>query len=161
MLIALSATGWYSDPSPWEKPRWGLDRREVQALVSGTRVPATTVLQGVFGQQLGLEADATLSGMPVIARYYFTAGGGLAVIKLVPGDGSQCEAFRRAAIRSFGMDFRAETQPAEVPSDMGAIRRIWTSDRRIVRHVDISGVPWLKERCNLTIHAPDLDPLGS
>ena len=136
---------------------WGADRQKVQESIAGLHVPETIFLQGVLGQQLGLEGNATLSGVNVIARYYFAKNGGLAVIKLVPADKTECDAFRHAASSAFGAKFSLETSTPEKPSDMGSIRRTWTNDRRIVTHIDILGVPWAQERCNLAMHAPDFD----
>jgi|GEM_PF-4565690 len=155
--LALYATASNGDPSPWNKVLWGADRQKVQESIAGLEVPETIFLQGVLGQQLGLEGKPALSGMDVIARYYFAKDGGLAVIKLVPADESQCDAFRRAVTSAFGARFSSETRTPEMPSDMGSIRRTWTNDRRIVTHIDILGVPWARERCNLSMHAPDFD----
>lgn len=160
VLFALLSASVRDDPAPWSNVRWGADRGEVQRSIAGLRVPETIFLQGVLGQQLGLEGDARLAQVDVFVRYYFTKEGGLAVIKVVPADERGCEAFRRAAEQTYGSAYSTETTAPSVPSDMGSIRRTWTTDHRIITHIDILGVPWLQERCNITLHAPDFDRRG-
>ncbi len=157
ILLALSMAALSNDPAPCSKVRLGADRSEVQASIDGLRVPETVFLQGVLGQQLGLEGVSALSGVDVLARYYFDKNGGLAVIKLIPAKEHGRDSFRHAAQRAYGSNFSVETTVPTDPSDMGNVRRTWKTDGLTITHIDILGVPWLRERCNLTVHAPDFD----
>lgn len=78
----------------WEKTRWGDPVEKVVAKAGPGAEPfAGTEKQRVFEQDYRARRRGEMNGVAVEWQFFFNAGGGLSVVKIVPQDTANCPAF--------------------------------------------------------------------